>query len=678
MKKTLLVSVIFSILIICSCKDNTERQISVIIPQPELQTMSEGSFSFSENTVLTLDKSAKIYESQIKQWFNKLPVRQATGKESRDIVKIILDTTQTIKQDAYRLIISSQTIEIEASSLSGVFYAIQSLQQLYNFNKKIPCQTIEDSPRFPYRGLLFDVSCYYFDIEFIKKQIDAMSYYKMNKFLWYITGDGGWRIEIPQYPWLSEKAGWRTEKNYAKWIKSEEGFCSSNTNKCYGGTYSPKEIKHLVEYAQNRFVEVIPVIEIPCFSERLKETYSEHLPCSEVSAGKEDSQAIMLNNIVDEVVKLFSAKTIYIGNGETSGSRTTECVSCLPRVAVGSEIESQTPKNRLLHSIQNHLKKKNIQLIIWESSVRANIDTSKTMVVAWHETEEAMKAAELGYNVIVASAPNFSLDYYQSNPTTEPVGMSGFLPLESVYQFNPISTSYKELSNQIKGIQANMWTAYSENAEQVEYMLYPRLLAVSEVAWSYPSRKSYIDFRHRIQHAYRHLQSANYNYFDIREESLIRPGTDITLNSIAKHKPVKYFSMYDERFPGGSTSTLTDGEQGGWSYQDGRWQGFQGIDFDVMVDLGESTSVTEISATFISDPIGNIYTPFAVQIMISDDGENYQLLSGINNPSKNIEEGYKLIPFAWRGNTKSRYIRYIGKYNGPSNGWIFTDELIIN
>lgn len=645
--------------ILLSCKKNKMPHTSVIIPQPSQLTIGKGMFHLSGETSLSIETSGQ-HKQQIAQWLTNIPAtipEEGDNKNWKNSIQIILnnDTTLYTGKDTYLLQIDSENIKIEAGNITGIYYAIQSLTQLYIAanDGKIECQTVEDEPQFNYRGLLLDVSHHYFDIQFIKKQLDAMAYFKMNKLMLYIAGEGGWRLEIEKYPWLTQPTVWRT----------------------YEEVYTSNDIKELVAYANSHCIEIIPAIELPCFTDKLSNAYQEHIDCHDTN-----SQSAILKDIITATIKAFSAKTIYIGNGKTDGTRATACVSCLPRVGDGDESDVSDPRNIAIRTIEQDLKRQGVKLLTWESAIRGGIDAKESTVIAWHETDEGIKASEMNYDVVMAPSTYMSLDYYQSNPTVQPESMSGFLPLEMVYNYNPDNNSHpdKNTTSSLFGIQANMWTKYTTTQQDVETMLYPRLLAVAEVAWSKPERKSFLEFKRRAVIANNHLKSKGYAVFDIKTEDIIRPESEQPLESMAKNKPIVYNSLFDERYPASGKLTLTDGECGGWSYNDGRWQGFLNTDVDVTVDLGTKMPVKYISATFIYDRSGNIFLPYHVEILGSTDGASYKLLGDIANTFEEDKSAFALVPFTWNGSVETRYVRYIAKYKGRADGWLFTDEIVIN
>lgn len=656
-------------IVITSCSEK-ERNIFPVIPQPNSLTFQDGDFPLSNKTVLYTNLSDS---KKVSSWIKKLPIeaiQEITGdKNQQKGITLFIDTiSESLKSDeAYEMIVSSSAISIRGKTEAALYYGVQTLIQLYNeFEDKIPAMTIMDSPRFAVRSLMLDASNFYLTPDFIKKQIDAMAHYKLNRLQWLIGGEGGWRVPISDYPELIENTAWRTINNFQNMNINGGKFCSKETSNAYGGYYTEEEVQDIVNYATERNITIVPAIDLPCAHHKLAQ--AANISCSD------QDQKQFIKAALSSLIKLFPSKDIYLGNGLADDSYGTVCKSCRSKVDQSNILDESELYTAVIREAEAYLKSHGRNLIAWEESLRMGLSDDAT-IIAWHDKEDGFTATKRGYNVIMSPADISSFNFYQSNPTVSPKAMPGFLPLEKVYAFNPaISDSIK---GSINGIQVNMWTHIVDSEADVEYMLYPRLMAAAEIGWTEPVRKSFLDFKKRVLKANNRLRNKSYNCFDLAQESTIRPERTEPVESLAKNKQVNYNSMFGVEFPASGIGSLTDGVRGGWYYTDGNWQGFQGEQMSVTIDLEEETEIKHISADFINDATGNVYLPTEVRIFISNDGEKFDKLDTIKNELPADTEGYKIVNFGWNGNTTARYVKYEAQKIDKQTSWLFTDEIII-
>jgi|GEM_PF-2156115 len=474
-----------------------------------------------------------------------------------------------------------------------------------------------------------------------------MADYKLNRLQWLIGGKGGWRIPISEYPELVEKTAYRSVKNFHDMVMHGGEFCTKEATNAYGGYYNKVEIQDIVAYAAERNITIVPAIDLPCAHHKLAQ--AANISCTD------QDQVQFVKAALFSLIELFPSKYIYLGNGLADDSYGAVCESCRGKVDKNDIIDENEPYTAILREAESYLKFHGKKLIAWEESLRMGLCEDVT-IVSWHDRENGFTAGTRGDNVIMSPADVSSLNFYQSNPTESPNAMSGFLLLEKVYTFNPAAPDSTKGS--ISGIQVNMWTHIVDSDADIEYMLYPRLLAAAEIGWTEPVRKSFPDFRKRVLKANNTLRKKSYNCFDLSNESALRPEQTKPVNSLAKYKLVNYNSMFEVEFPASGIGSLTDGVCGGWYYTDGKWQGFSGEQMSVTIDLEEQTDIKYISAAFISDVVGNVYLPVKVQIFTSNDGEKFEKLEVIKNELPADIEGYKIVDFGWKGNTSARYIKY--------------------
>lgn len=656
-------------IITVSCGDK-EKTIFPVIPQPNSLTLQEGEFSFADQIIVHTNL---VDNKKISSWLGDLPIHtiQVIQENSnrQEEINLFIDTISQPfdSYEAYEITISQSAISIRGKSEAGLYYGVQTLIQLYDeYGSKIPAMSISDSPRFAVRSLMLDASSFYLTPDFIKKQIDAMAHYKLNRLQWLIGGEGGWRISISEYPELVEKTAWRSVKNFQDMIMHGGEFCTKETANAYGRYYSKAEIQDIVAYAAERNIIIVPAIDLPCTHHKLVQ--AANINCTN------QGQQQFVKAALASLIKLFPSEYIYLGNGLADDSYGAVCESCRSKVDKNDTIDNSEPYAAILREAELYLKANGRKLIAWEESLRVGLSEDAT-IVSWHDRENGFTAASRGYNVIMSPSDIASLNFYQSNPTESPKAMSGFLPLEKVYSFNPAVSDNTKGS--INGIQVNMWTHIVNNEADIEYMLYPRLLAAAEIGWTEPVRKSFPDFKKRVLKANNTLRKKSYNCFDLSNESALRPEQTKPVNSLAKYKTVSYNSMFGVEFPASGIGSLTDGVCGGWYYTDGNWQGFSGEQMSVTIDLEEQTDIKYISAAFINDKVGNVYLPTKVQIFTSNDGGKFEKLESIRSELSADIEGYKIVNFGWKGNTSARYIKYEAQKVKIQGAWLFTDEIII-
>lgn len=663
-KSYLLISLL--LVIFSSCQ--VENITCPIIPQPNSIIYNDGYFTLSKNvSVYTNFKNIK----KISNWTNSLGLDKVISIPNIDIkeksIHLFIDNDFD-KEESYQITISQSTITIISGSESGLFYAIQSLIQLKeNYHTKIPAMLIKDSPRFAVRCLMLDASSFYLSPTFIKKQIDAMAYYKLNRLQLLLGGEGGWRIPIQGYPNLIEKTAWRTKNNFLEMKMQGGEFCLENSENAHGGYYTHEEIQDLISYAAHRNITILPAIDLP--DAHFDIASRAGLSTTEVE------QKLFIKSALTSLIDLFPSEYIYIGNGKADDSFGTACESCRKKVDDINTLDQSEPYSLILQEASSFLKSKGKILITWEESLRMKLDEAP-QIIAWHDKDDGINAAKRKHKTTLAPARNTSLNFYQSDPTNSPKAMSGFLPLEKVYEFNVSVTD--SIISFIDGVQINMWTHNIDSEAKIEYQLYPRLLAFAEVGWTNPVQKSYLNFKQRILQANKILSKKKYNYFNISQESTRRKEQSDVITSISKYKPIIYESTFSSEFPAKGVGSLTDGIRGGWHYSDGNWQGFAGNKMSVIIDLEEETNIQQISADFIKDKTCYVYLPKVVNLYTSNDGQKFEMLGVAKNETAiNDHQEYQIVNYTWSGEAKTRYVKYEAIKVDSQISWLFTDEIII-
>lgn len=718
----------------------TARADLSIIPQPKHIERGEATFTLAKTTSIKAPNGRRTAE--IVRFLSD-SIKKDTGIElakGNSGSRIVFRFDRSIdSKEGYRLVVSERGIDIAAGTDNGMFWAAQTLRQLVPRGKapfvSIRAVTIEDEPEFSYRGHMLDVGRHFFPVEFIKKQIDLLSYYKINTFRWHLTEDQGWRIEIKKYPELTKVGAWRTEADGTR----------------YGGYYTQAQIKDVVEYARVRNVMVIPEIEMPGHSMAALAAYPE-FSCrmkpikvtpewgvhKDVFCAGNDGTFTFLQDVLDEVIELFPSPYIHIGGDEVPKDRWSECPKCQRRIKNEGLKDEHKLQSYFIKRIQSYLAKKGKTLIGWDEILEGGADKNAVIEV-WRGDAEAAKALANGNRIIMAGP------FYFDTPLQSKT-------LKDVYQTDLLSLpQYRENRNLLLGAEAPLWTerVTTVNAES---KLYPRIQAFAEITWT-GKRGDLDDFRRRMAEHYRYLDAlavaygpedkavANYKIsFDTAkrvwrldaaggfDDIVFRFTTDggepsadsaAFKNSIefprpsaikaapfrrgrkyelsktftlvankALGKPIRFANPADKRYNKAGEMALTDGILGSRDFSDGIWAGWQGGDLDATIDLGQVTEINSISANFLQQSGSWIILPQQVIFYSSDDGENFTILQNTETKADamDMSSAIRSIRFASERPISARFVRVkavqFGKLPPGHNGaggdsWIFADEIVV-
>ena len=679
-------SVLFSTLLLIGNSCSERKEIDVI-PMPRSVEYHSGNFTISPETKFYTNLSAESRQALTDYLegtsLGSVPFAEsATGNNGIELN--LCDSSIVTGNEAYRIEIDKKGVRLSANTETGIFYGLQTLLQLLNNgdNKTLPALTINDSPRFPYRGLHLDVSRHFFDKEFVKKQLNAMAYFKMNRLHWHLTDGAGWRIEIKKYPRLTSFAAWRPFDKLNDWWVGGRTFCEQDDPRAVGGYYTQDDIREVVAYAAERHITIIPEIEMPGHSEEVLATYPE-LSCSgkpyvnaDFCIGTEKTFEF-LENVLLEVIDLFPSEYIHIGGDEASKSSWKTCPRCQKRMADEHLNSVDELQSYMIHRIEKFLNDHGRKIIGWDEIIEGGLSPTAT-VMSWRGEEGGIKAVKAGNQAIMTPGKYCYLDAFQDAPNTQPMAIGGYLTLEKVYSFEPVpdSLSTKE-AELILGVQGNVWTEHIPTPEHYEYMIYPRILALAEIGWSPSEVKKWDNFHTRALQAVNILREQGYNPFPLEKEIGDKPESYQKVNHLAIGKKVSYANPYSNHYAAQGEKTLVDGVRGGWMYNDDRWQGFIDCDFDVTIDLGKETDIKQVCAEFIQLKGPYVWLPKQVIISSSVDREHYDTLATIDNDISPDIETLQFKEFGWEGNAKARYIRYKALSNGIAGGWLFTDEIRI-
>ena len=670
-----------------------------IIPQPENISLLKGQFKLNKGTKIVTNLTGSDFKvlNQYTSEVLKHPLAYAKNPSQQGVFRLICKGTakqaaqamDSVRLQGYELEVTPKGITIQALTPTGLFYGLQTLRQLEK-DGQIACVKVKDAPRFAYRGLMIDCSRHFWSKDEIKKQLDAMAYFKLDRFHWHLTDGGGWRMEVKQYPLLTEETAYRTESDWTKWWNGKNRqyspdpirlVCWKGMN-IHGGYYTQDDIKEIVDYAAARHITIIPEIEMPGHSDEVVYAYPE-LSCtgkpytqSDLCVGKEQTYTFM-ENVLKEVMQLFPSKYIHIGGDEAERRTWKTCPDC-QRVMKDYHLKDVAELQcHFTHRIERFLNDNGRKLLGWDEIMEGTL-APNAAVMSWRGTEAGLTAAKSGHHVVMAPQEFCYLNMYQDDPMTEPKAQGGYTRLEKTYNYDPIPAAYKgtSLEKYIDGVQGCVWTEFIEKPDHLEYMIYPRLLALAETGWT-KQRTGYADFRQRVITATDALKRAGYNAFDIRKEKGARPESRSIVQHEALGKPVTYLGRYAEKYRAEGDNTLTNGLRGDWGYLEGRWQGFiDSTGVDVVVDMGKVTDIRDVRVDFMHLYESVIYTPETIELMVSDDGKDFKTIDTVR-PGIKASEDYLVYPYKWKGDVKGRYVR-VKALSREKDAWIFTDEIIIN
>lgn len=688
------------VLIIISCLSSAQESLP-LIPKPKSIQYKTDSFKLNSNTIIQADSSsfeAKYIQQFIKQQLGlNLEIKPSSNAKSKIVFSYIFIEEKKTFKEWYNLSISKNEVEIKATESNGIFYGIQTLLQIIPFEIKneikIPCLNIVDEPKFQWRGMHLDVCRHFFPVDFIKKYVDYLAMYKMNTFHWHLTDDQGWRIEIKKYPKLQEISAWRDGSMVGHY--NEHKFDTIR----YGGYYTQDEIKEVVAYAKQRHITIVPEIEMPGHAQAALAAYPE-FSCTgkpiqvakewgvleDVFCPKEETFTF-LKDVLTEVMELFPSKIIHIGGDECPKVRWKNCNHCQNLIKSKGLKDEHELQSYFIQRIEKFLNAKGRTIIGWDEILEGGL-APNAAVMSWRGTQGGIEAAKAKHYVVMSPGSHCYFDHYQGEPKNEPIAIGGFIPIEKVYSFNPIPKELTvEESKYILGAQANLWSEYISTPEHVEYMIMPRMAALSEVVWGTSNSDEYNEFRSRLlQHftVYNH-KNINYSKAIYEVTTDVKPSengvqfilkginsdgirytvdrTEPKNSSISYTKPISitkntkikaaYFEngskksntieqdftiskatgkkinltyQPHENYSIGGAFTLVDGMQGNLSKYGRDWLGFLGTDLEATIDLEKQTSISKVGLNVLESQGSWIYYPKSITFLYSVDGEKFQKL----------------------------------------------------
>ncbi|WP_316737405.1 family 20 glycosylhydrolase [Pedobacter aquatilis] len=725
---------------------------SGIIPKPLKEEKKTGYFTITANTKLSFPKGQNVSLEFLNQHLKDLGgfTLSGEGSMSSKSIDFILDSTLKIKSEGYFLSISNSKIEIKAKDKSGLFYGLQSLVQLIKKKGKlitVQAYDIKDEPRFAYRGMHLDVARHMFSVASIKKWLRVLAFYKINTFHWHLTDDQGWRIEIKKYPLLQTKSAYRNETLIGHKRFNPHTF----DGKRYGGFYTQSEIKDVVKYADELNITTIPEIEMPGHARAVLAAYP-NLGCTggpyetatfwgvfdDVFCAGNEETFKFLEGVLDEVVELFPSKYIHIGGDECPKTRWHDCPKCQKRIKAENLKDEHELQSYFITRMEKYLHAKGKKIIGWDEILEGGLAPDAT-VMSWRGLEGGIAAAKLKHDVIMTPEKFIYLDYYQSLNKSEQTAAGGYLPLRKVYEYEPMPGELSSAEQvYIKGVQANVWTEYMSDEKKAEYMIFPRIIALSEMAWSTAENRNYEDFLRRLQPNLKFLKEMNYStsFYEVNGKATDKgfelqtdvPNAEIhyttngaqptttsnkytsalkfTKSTMLKAKVFKGKSaigkLYEQAIVNNLATNksisiknlgsgnynidkqvLVNGLKGSSLYNNGEWLGLSGTDFEATVDLGKEESIKEVGINVLNYQWQKMHPPKELTVEISSDGSNFKEVS---RQTKFTQEGinsalHKFEPIKARlVRLKASNIGIIpnGFYGAGSKAMLMVDEIIIN
>ena len=530
MKKILISLAVLSVLFSCAEKQK-DTEIS-ILPQPQAIRVDEGVFEVGKATKIYMDPCTdemKRVAGFINEKFAKAAGFELEIVDRMPEENFIAFMNAGMPTESYVINAKPQGVFIDYGDGAGAFYAVQTLFQLLpteiyaqerqkGIDWTVPCCSIDDAPRFKYRGMHLDVCLHYFDFEFLKRYIDIMAAHKVNRFHWHLTEDQGWRIEIKKYPLLTEKGQWRKETVVGSL------FSGVYDGIPHGGYYTQEQVKELVQYAAERYVTIIPEIELPghalaaiacypelsCGLEDHYETATKWGVFKQVYCTKE-STFKFLEDVFDEVFELFPSELIHIGGDEcpkASWKACPHCQSMIKKLGLKDEFELQS---YFVTRMEKYINSKGRQIIGWDEILQGGL-APNAKVMSWLGEEGGIKAAQQHHEVVMSPHQKYYLDYWQADPYTEPLAMGGPTTLKMMYDYEPVpDVLTSQEARYIIGVEGCVWTEYMPTPERVEYMAWPRMCAIAETGWT-QADKDWDGFTRRLEKHFGRLDGMNVGY----------------------------------------------------------------------------------------------------------------------------------------------------------------------
>lgn len=729
--------------IVTGCDNTNLTHCISMVPRPVQMIPGSGNHLFSGQTVFAVEneEQAEVARSLIALFTRTAGFTPKLNVGGEGNVRLLTDPS--LKSEAYSLEISPQEIIIKASDNKGFFYALQTIRQLLppsiereslsdkNLEWSIPVVTIQDEPRFGYRALLLDASRFFIPKENVLRIIDCMSMLKLNTLHFHLTDDNGWRVEIKKYPRLTEVGAWRVDRQDLPFPARRNPKKGEPT--LVGGFYTQEDIREMVAYAAERQVEIVPEIDMPAHSNAALAAYPK-LACPVVKeyigvlpglggrnseiiycAGN-DSVFTFLQNVMDEIMELFPSRYIHIGGDEAQKTHWKQCPLCQARMKKEQLANEEDLQGYFMKRISDYVRSKGREVIGWDELTNSSFLPDNSIILGWQGFgQAALKAAEEGHRFIMTPARIMYLIRYQGPQWFEPLTYFGNNTLKDVYDYEPVQKDWKpEYASLLMGVQGSMWTEFCNKPEDVDYLLFPRLAAVAEVAWTQPDKKDWALFLKGLDRYNEHLEEKGIVYarsmYNIQHKvtpengvlqvklECIRPDVEIRY-TVDGSEPTASSSLYTDSLAVTAAQTIksttfaqgeqmgqtlvlpiawnkatgkpilgnkpneklmTNGVRGSLKYTDFEWCCWEKSDhISFTIDLLQKDNLNTFTIGCITNYGMAVHKPKSIRIAVSDDNETYREIAGLHFTAEEIfREGAFIEDFSvdMKG-TEARYVR---------------------
>lgn len=726
----------------CSNQPTTVANYEVVPMPLEINTTQQASFLLKSGETVyypagneKMQRNAEFLASYVKaQTGIELQVQAGEGGKGGIVLQLGLANDNP---EAYQLKVDASQVVISSSSEAGVFYGIQTLRKAVDVaegsNVELPAVEINDQPRFGYRGMMLDVGRHFFSMDEIKTYIDMMALHNINRFHWHLSEDQGWRIEIKKYPKLTEIGSMRKETVIGHNSGKYDG-------KPYGGFYTQEQAKEIVAYAAERYITVIPEIDLPGHMQAALAAYPE-LGCTggpyevwtqwgvsdNVLCAGNDQTIQFIKDVLAEIVEIFPSEYIHVGGDECPKVKWSTCPKCQARIkALGLKSDNKhTKEERLqsyvIHEAEEFLNSKGRKMIGWDETLEGGLAPNAT-VMSWRGEAGGIEAAKQHHDVVMTPNTYLYFDYYQSKDTeTEPMAIGGYLPIERVYSYEPMPKSLSpEEQKYIVGVQANLWTEYIPDFKQVQYMVLPRMAALSESQWCAPEKKNYEAFLQRVSRLVNIYAKNGWNYathiFDVMLD--LKPNTETgTLDAVARTidnapiyytldgsepttasekytdvikidkpctlrtvairpsgsskitkdeisfskssmKPITMLQPINKQYEFSGATVLVDGMTGNMNYKTGRWIAFYTNDLEAVIDLKEATEISSMTLHTCVEKGDWIFDTRGITVSVSDDNQTFKEVASEAYPAMKESDPNQIYTHELKFDpVKTRYVK---------------------
>ena len=710
--------IVAALLLSACAKEQLPQANYDIIPQPkELALNEEKPFELSPKTVIRYEDGLQREAQFLSEYVNDImgfamDIQEYQSQTDGIVLKLSPDDFD--QTEAYEIDITPKQVIIQGADASGVFYGIQTLRKSLPLRCTqsgdasspsergaggskcyLPTATIRDWPNFPYRGMHLDPCRHFIPLDSVKVYIDMLAMHNMNQFHFHLSEDQGWRIEIKKYPELTEIGAYRNGT-----VIGHNGNLYDTIR--HGGFYTQDELRDLIHYAAERHINIIPEIDLPGHMQAALACYpqlgctggpyevwkrwgvSEEVLC----AGNEETMRFV-EDVLNEVMDVFPSPYIHIGGDECPKVRWEQCPKCQAKIKeLGIKGDERFSKEDYLQSyVMNRMAKvveaRGRRVIGWDEILEGDVSET-AIIMSWRGTEGGIEAARKGHDVIMAPSSHLYFDYYQSEDiASEPSCIGGYLPVERVYEFQPLpETLTPEQQKHIIGVQANIWTEYIAHFWHVQYMALPRMEALTEIQWNNPKERDFEALVERCRHMKQLYELYHYTYAD----HIFNPQvwSDTVAPNLATRKPITLRQQPAEQYTYEGGVVLNDGNLGRGAYNSGRWLGFCGYPLDAVIDLEQPAEMQHVRFHALTNKGAWIYNPSQVKVLVSDDGEIFREVAQKEIPISTWadKDGIFVYELDFEPVTAKYVEVMISGYDLPEDhsgfgnpAWIFVDEI---